>query len=334
MIEKKEVVVLGCGTWGTALAGVLADNDFTVYMWDPIKDFANTIIKHKKHPNLPDFEYKDNIIITTDASKLPDCRFVVSAIPSQYLRTVLKSIQYSFEDKIIISVSKGIENDTLLRMSEVIHSVTKIPIDNIAVLSGPSHAEEVARKMPTAVVSSCLNLDFARQVQNIFSNSYFRVYSSTDLIGVELGGSVKNVIAIAAGICDGAKFGDNTLAALLTRGISEITQLGDLMGANANTFSGLSGIGDLFVTANSEHSRNRFVGKKIGLGIKLSQILSNMNMVAEGVKTTKSVYDLSIKLNIEMPICEQVYKVLFEEKCPKDAITDLMNRPLIDENKY
>jgi len=224
-------------------------------------------------------------------------------------------------------VSKGIENETLLRVSQIYSDVISyFTQDQFIVLSGPSHAEEVSRFIPTTVVAASSSLENAKKIQGIFMTETFRVYSHTDVIGVELGGSLKNIIAIAAGIGDGVGFGDNTKAALITRGLVEITRLGTAMGSDPLTFAGLSGMGDLVVTCMSQHSRNRFVGEEIGKGKTLKQVLSEMVMVAEGVKTTKSAYDLAKKYKVEMPITEEVYKTLFEDKNPKDAVSDLMTR--------
>ncbi|MBC8214252.1 MAG: NAD(P)-dependent glycerol-3-phosphate dehydrogenase [Candidatus Marinimicrobia bacterium] len=326
------VTILGAGTWGSALSGVLADNGEEVFLWEPIPEFAQQLAKTRKHPNLEKFSFSNNIKIIQNIEKLPSSEVVILAIPSQYLRIVLNNFQNIDPSTILVSVAKGIEKTTLMRMSEMIKDVTNISEENIVSLSGPSHAEEVSNKLPTAVVSACINIENARVIQQLFSNSYFRVYAGNDIIGVELGGSVKNIIAIAAGICDGVGFGDNTMAALITRGLEEIVRLGVAMGAKRETFSGLSGIGDLFVTANSLHSRNRYVGKRIGEGDTLQTILNEMQMVAEGVETTKSVNDLINSEQIEMPICEQVYQVLFESKDPKKAIFDLMGRELVDEH--
>jgi glycerol-3-phosphate dehydrogenase (NAD(P)+) len=225
-----------------------------------------------------------------------------------------------------VTVSKGIENNTYKRITEVIAEVGEVDPQKIVALSGPSHAEEVARKIPTAIVSASINLDSAQIVQEAFMNTYFRVYANDDVIGVELGGALKNIIALAAGICDGAGFGDNTKAALITRGLVEINRLGVELGARSNTFAGLSGMGDLVVTCMSKHSRNRYVGEQIGKGRALDEILDEMNMVAEGVKTTLSAYEIAQQKNVEMPITEQIYYVLFENKPPQEAMVDLMTR--------
>ena len=259
---------------------------------------------------------------------------IVLAIPSQFIRSVIAKLKkYDFSNITFVSVAKGIEQNTLLTVSQIIKDeIPNLTDQNIGVLSGPSHAEEVARKIPTAVVSASLDLDTAKQIQAAFMNSYFRVYFSTDLIGVELGGALKNVIAIGAGIVDGAKFGDNTKAAIMTRGIAEISRIGIEMGARPETFSGLSGIGDLIVTCISRHSRNRFVGEQIGAGKKLKEILKSMQMVAEGVATCKSTYELARKHFVKTPIVDAVYNALFLDKDPIRATYDLMARDMKSEH--
>ena len=236
---------------------------------------------------------------------------------------------YLSPQSILVSASKGIENKTLLTMSEVIREVLSLHDGSrIAVLSGPSFALEVSREIPTAVTIASENQERAQQLQQVFSTPYFRVYTNPDVVGVELGGSLKNVIALAAGISDGLRFGYNTRAALITRGLAEISRLALKMGASPLTLSGLSGLGDLVLTCTGELSRNRTVGMKLGQGVKLDQILKDMKMVAEGIKTTRSAYDLSSKLNVPMPITEQVYNILYQDKDPKEAVTELMTRDL------
>ena len=239
---------------------------------------------------------------------------------------------YFSENQILVNVSKGIENDSLMTVSDVIIDELGCSYKKIVTLSGPSHAEEVIELNPTTLVSSSKDLVSAKKVQSVFSSDFLRIYINKDILGVELGGAIKNVIAIASGICDGIGYGDNTKAALLTRGISEIGNLGTLMGAKSSTFQGLSGIGDLIVTALSKHSRNRKVGEQIGKGKSLNLILKKMNMVAEGVKSSISVNELRKKHNADMPICESVYNILFNKKDPKQAVYELMNRELKIEN--
>mgnify|MGYP003957842609 FL=1 len=243
----------------------------------------------------------------------------------------MKRIPPIRENALIVFGSKGIENQTLMTMSEVVKDVLDLSDERIIALSGPSHAEEVIKSLPTAVVSASTSIESARQIQILFNTSGFRVYSSDDILGVQLGGAIKNIIAIAAGICDGIGYGHNTMAALITRGLAEITRLGISLGGRKDTFFGLSGLGDLVVTAGSKLSRNRFVGENIGRGKSLNEILGNMDMVAEGVKTAQSVHDLIKKTEIEMPISEQIYQVLFHDKDAKSAINELMTRLPIEE---
>ena len=324
------VAMIGAGSWGTALALVLNDNKHQVSCWTIDEDTINDVKSKKENTKyLPGIPIPESITFTSDLGKvLQGAELIINAVPSQVTRKALPRV-VEFPDTrnaTWVTVSKGIENSTYLRISEVIHEVGGIPTDKIVALSGPSHAEEVGRKIPTAVVTASSNLESAKLVQSAFMTPYFRVYASDDVIGVELGGALKNIIALAAGICDGAGFGDNTKAALMTRGLVEIQRLGTKMGAKKETFSGLSGIGDLIVTCMSRHSRNRHVGEEIGKGRKLQAVLDEMVMVAEGVKTTLSAYELAQKYNVEMPITEQIYLTLFEDKSPHQAMIDLMTR--------
>jgi glycerol-3-phosphate dehydrogenase (NAD(P)+) len=261
---------------------------------------------------------------------------IVAAVPSQFLRSVLQRIAHlDLEKTIICNVAKGIENGSLMTMSEVLLDVLMHERkENLAILSGPSHAEEVSKKIPTMVVAAAFKMKVAKVVQEAFMTDYFRVYVNEDIRGVELGGAIKNVIAIAAGLSDGAGFGDNTKAAIMTRGIYEITRLGAKMGAHPLTFAGLSGMGDLIVTCMSHHSRNRFVGEEIGKGKNVTEVLSEMTMVAEGVATAKSVHQLAQKHSVEMPMAEEVYKVLYEDKDAKQATLDLMGRDTRGEGAH
>jgi glycerol-3-phosphate dehydrogenase (NAD(P)+) len=253
---------------------------------------------------------------------------LVLALPSHTVRGVARKIaELNLADSPIVNLAKGIENETLCRVSEILKEELPSRLhERIATLSGPSHAEEVAGKIPTTVVVAGFQKEITERIQHTFMNPYFRVYTNSDIIGVELGGSLKNVIAIAAGICDGMGLGDNSRGALITRGLAEMVRLGEKMGAKRETFAGLSGLGDLVTTCISRYSRNRYVGEQIGRGKTLDQVLKGMAMVAEGVKTTKSAYQLSLRYEAEMPIIEQVYKVLFEDKRPHQAITELMTR--------
>jgi glycerol-3-phosphate dehydrogenase (NAD(P)+) len=285
---------------------------------------------------LPGVMIPKGITITSRLSEAVENQaMLVVAVPSHVVRTVGEQLAplLTGQAPVIVNVAKGIENNTLLRMSQVLEqTLHTVPLQNIVTLSGPTHAEEVSRQIPTAIVAACPEMTTAEFVQQIFINNYFRVYRSQDIIGVELGGSLKNIIAVAAGICDGAGFGDNTKAALQPRGLVEMVRLGVQMGANKMTFAGLSGMGDLIVTCMSRHSRNRYLGEQMGKGKKLNEVLEEMVMVAEGVKTTQSAYQLSQQFGIEMPITGQVYKILFENQNPKDALYELMLRDAKIEN--
>ena len=322
--------VLGAGSWGTALAILLSGKYSGVTLWEFRPDVAEQLAAFRENrPMLPGVRIPEHIVITPNlAETVEEKDVLVSAVPSHVVRSVARQLRaFNLDGKLIVSVTKGIENDTLMRMSQVYQDVIpNLDMDRFVVLSGPSHAEEVSRNIPTTVVAACRNIENARRVQEIFMTPSFRVYSHTDVIGVEMGGSLKNVIAIAAGISDGVGFGDNTKAALITRGLVEITRLGTAMGADPLTFAGLSGMGDLIVTCISRHSRNRHVGEEIGKGKTLPEVLSEMVMVAEGVRTTHSAYALAQRHNVEMPITTEVYRVLYENKDPKAAVYDLMTR--------
>lgn len=324
------IAVLGAGSWGTALAVLLADNAHDVSLWSYRDKYAQVIRETRENPAfLPGIKIPEAISATSDIHAAVDqARMIVAAVPSQYVRNVVSGLSGEIgKDVVLVNVAKGIENGTLLTMSEMLREVLpSLPPDQIATLSGPSHAEEVSRRIPTTVVVASQSLQTATTIQKTFLTSYFRVYASTDLRGVELGGALKNVIAIAAGIVEGAGLGDNTSAALMTRGIAEITRLGTALGADERTFAGLSGIGDLMVTCMSRHSRNRFVGVEIGKGRKLPDILAEMVMVAEGVATTRSAYELAAKIGVEVPITAEVHRILFEGKDPLTACYDLMTR--------
>lgn len=324
------VAVLGAGSWGTTLALVLRENDHDVTLWefDPAQVDA-VRADHENRKFLPGIPIPREIAITDDAGRaVLDRDAVVFAVPSHVVRQVARAVSSIVDDDaLVVNVSKGIENETLARMSEVLSEELDRPCARqISSLVGPSHAEEVSRKLPTTVVSSALEEDTAVRTRELFMTDSFRVYTNTDLVGVELGVSLKNVIAIAAGICDGLGFGDNTKGALITRGLAEITRLGVAMGGEPLTFAGLSGMGDLITTCISRHSRNRHVGEEIASGKTLEQVLASMVMVAEGVRTTKSAKALSERHGIEMPITEQMHCVLFEDRDPREAISELMNR--------
>jgi glycerol-3-phosphate dehydrogenase (NAD(P)+) len=324
------IAVLGAGGWGTTLAILLGNNSHRVSLWSYRESDTENIRKTRENPAfLPGIRIPECVLATSDLeAAVEDCNMIVCAVPSQFIRSVVGRIRdLAFGRLVVVNVAKGIENGTLMTMSEMLRdALPTLPPERIATLSGPSHAEEVSRKIPTAVVAASTSLETAKTVQAAFMTPYFRVYNSTDLRGVELGGALKNVIAISAGIIDGASLGDNTKAALMTRGIAEITRLGVALGASERTFGGLSGIGDLMVTCMSRHSRNRYVGVEIGKGRKLPDILSEMLMIAEGVATTQSARDLAQRVSVEVPIINEVHKILFEQKDPLVACYDLMTR--------
>ncbi len=323
----QNIGIVGGGGWGTALACLLIENEHNVKIWTFEEEVANEIsIKHTNSTYLPDITLPHSLLATNNLTEFEECDYLIFAIPTQFIRSVCKQFNFILKRKKIINVSKGIEQKTLLRISEMLNDVAGLDLENYAILTGPSHAEEVVRKIPTTVVTASENTIFTKNIQQIFTNNYFRVYSSNDVIGCELGGALKNVIAIASGIIDGLNLGDNTKAALITRGLAEITRLGVTMGANSLTFSGLSGLGDLFVTCNSKYSRNRMVGEQIGKGKTLLQILNETKMIAEGIATTESAYELSKKHGIEMPITEKIYEIFYNNLSPSQAITDLMTR--------
>lgn len=331
-----KVSVLGAGSWGTTLAILLYNNGHEVNLWEYKKSYAKSVDKSRVNKVfLPGIKIPKEIKITHSLNDAVENRhMIVLAIPSQFIRSVVTKLgKFDFIDTTFVSVAKGIEKDTLMTVSQIIKDeLPDLNDSNIGVLSGPSHAEEVSRKIPTAVVAASNIEKTAELIQAAFITSYFRVYSSTDLIGVELGGAFKNVIAIGAGIVDGAKFGDNTKAAIMTRGIAEISRLGVSFGASPITFSGLSGMGDLIVTCMSKHSRNRFVGEQIGAGKKLKDVLKSMQMVAEGVETTRSVHQLAAKHQVDVPIADAVYSILFENRDPSKITYDLMTRDMKPEH--
>lgn len=325
-----KITVIGAGSWGTTLALLLFSNRHDVTLWSYRReDLDNIINKRENTVFLPGIKIPDELTVTSDLEEATHkAEVIVTAVPSQHLRSILKQISHlNTQRTIVVNVAKGIENDTLMTMSEVIAEVFPgHPPVKSAILSGPSFAEEVSKKIPTAVVVASNDIETAKFIQQIFLTPYFRIYVSDDVRGVELGGSLKNVIAVGAGMCDGAGYGDNTKAAIMTRGIVEIARLGTAMNANHKTFSGLSGIGDLIATCMSKHSRNRYVGEEIGKGRKLPDVLSKMVMVAEGIQTTISAWQLAKKLDVEVPIINEVYNVLFSGKDPHDATMDLMTR--------
>ena len=327
----KKVTVIGAGSFGTALSVVLARAGNEVQLWARESEIAYGINNQHQNPSyIPEVVLPDSIRCYTRLEECLDGReMIVFATPSHAMREVARMAKpWLTGDEIVVSVAKGIENDTFMTMSQVLDQVLDEVIiqDHIGVLSGPSHAEEVSKFRPTTVVSTSYSKRTAGIIQETFMTPMFRIYLNYDIVGVEIGGSVKNIMAIAAGIVDGAELGDNAKAALITRGLHEMKRLGMKLGASQDTFSGLAGMGDLVVTCTSEHSRNRYVGYHIGRGKSVDEIASGMNMIAEGIRTTKSVQDWSQKLNVEMPITNAVYKVLFEGENPKDVLYDLMTR--------
>ncbi len=319
--------MIGAGGWGTALASVLAKNGNKVNLWTHETHVIDEINNNRTNSTyLPNYDISELITATDSKESIESADIIVNAVPTKFIRSLYHDININISNKLIINASKGIEQSTSFRISQIFNDACGLDFQNYVALTGPSHAEEVVRDVPTTVIAASVNHTNAILVQDLFSTPTFRIYTSEDLIGAEIGGAIKNVIAIAAGIIDGLGMGDNTKAGLITRGLAEMSRIGDEMGANIRTFSGLSGLGDLFVTCSSTHSRNRSVGVRIGQGETYEEIAASMKMVAEGVFTTKAVVELCDKLEVEMPIAEQVYQILFDQKCPKQAIKDLMLR--------
>lgn len=331
----KKVTVLGDGGWGTALALVLHANGHDVTLWGRSPEKMEAIRKTRENIYLKGVTIPADLKLESDPeAALKNTELVVLAIPSQFMRTTMSRFMNILEvgKYPIVDVAKGIENLSLKRMSEVFEELFG-ETDQYVVLSGPSHAEETARGVPTAVVAASRNISAAKKVQEIFMSETFRVYTTDDVTGVELGGALKNVLAIAAGICDGMSFGDNTKAALMTRGIAEMARLGNVLGGKKETFAGLSGVGDLIVTCMSKHSRNRFVGESLGKGLSMEKIREIMGgAVAEGVKTAVSAWQLADKHGVEAPLINAVYNVLYHDLAPEKAVCDLMTRSAKQEN--
>ena len=329
----KTVTFLGCGSWGGALGKLLSEKGLVVTMWHRNLDVVNHLKDSKTHYLIPELIFPSDVEFTNDiSSAIESSEIIVLALPSQSIRDVITKNKSSFnKNHIIVNVSKGIEVDTLMTVSEVINDALDGRHKSVVTLSGPSHAEEVINGHPTTLVAASNDIQSAEIIQNLFATEMLRTYLNRDIKGVELGGSMKNVIAIAAGICDGIGYGDNSKAALMTRGMMEITRLGEAMGAKVETFRGLSGYGDLIVTCLSKHSRNRQLGQLIGEGKALEDITLDMSMIAEGIFTAKSVHQLQLKHNVEMPIHEAIYQVLFQKKDPKNSVSELMTRRLSEE---
>lgn len=324
---NRKISIIGAGSWGTALAVLLGKSGFSVSMWSVFDDEIEMINEKREHIHkLPGTLIPEGVLCTGDMEEsINGAEAVVMVVPSQTIRKSAKDMSKHIKDgTIIVSCSKGLEEGTGLRLSEVIKE--EIPKAQLVVLSGPSHAEEVARDIPTTVVAASENTEAAEFIQDVFMTPKFRVYTNPDVIGVELGGALKNVIALCAGISDGLGFGDNTKAALMTRGITEISRLGISMGAKPLTFAGLTGIGDLIVTCTSMHSRNRRAGILIGQGKSSKEAMDEVKMVVEGVTTTKAAYELAKRKDVSMPITSEAYEVLFNGKNAKLAVSDLMMR--------
>lgn len=321
------IAIIGDGGWGTTLAVYLARKEYPVKLWGAFPEYVQQVRETRVNRKfLPGVEIPQSVDIISDISEaVLESEIIVLAVPSQFLRPVLKKIKkFKFKNKIVVSVVKGIETTTLMTVSQIIKDVLgPVPF---AVLSGPTIAGEVAKGIPTTAVVASKSSKIAKSIQEIFNSDTFRIYTNSDVAGVEIGGSLKNVIAISCGICDGLGYGTNTKAAIVTRGLAEIAQLGKKLGAKPQTFSGLTGLGDLITTCFSPQSRNRTVGEQLGKGTPVASILNSMSMVAEGVDTAKAAYRLSIKHKIPMPITTEVYNILFKNKPPKDAVTDLMTR--------
>ena len=322
-----EISIIGSGGWGTAIAILLANNGHNVTLWSYFEEESKNLARDLENkPFLPGAKIPDTVKFT---SKLSDCcdgrDLIITAVPSHTMRTTAKNLAPFIKDgQLILNISKGFDEENLMRLSEVIKS--EIPSADVAVMSGPSHAEEVGRGIPTTNVVAHHDIKIAEKIQDIFMTPVFRVYTSTDVIGVELGGSIKNVIALCAGVCDGIGYGDNTKAALMTRGMAEIIRLATAMGAKPETLWGLAGMGDLIVTCTSMHSRNRRAGILIGQGKSVEEAQAEVKMVVEGVKATKAVYRLKEKYGVEMPIVDVTYNVLFGEMSAKEAVNILMVR--------
>ncbi|MBI3399599.1 MAG: NAD(P)H-dependent glycerol-3-phosphate dehydrogenase [Deltaproteobacteria bacterium] len=331
----EKICVLGAGSWGTTLANILAEKGFDISLWIREEELYQIVLKTRENAFfLPGVKLAQNITAVNSIEEaVKDRAVVVCVVPSHGVREIFqKAAPFLPKDAIVVSASKGLEQETLLTISQILkQTLPKAIHKNISVLSGPTFAKEVSRKLPTAICVASNKKASAEKVQRMFNTNHFRVYTNKDMIGVELGGALKNVIAIAAGISDGLALGMNARAALITRGLAEISRLGVSMGGHAATFAGLSGLGDLVLTCTGELSRNRSVGMMIGKGQKLPDILSEMKMVAEGVKTAEAAYALAKKHGVEMPITEQVYRVLYENKSPKDAVMDLMTRRVKEE---
>jgi len=330
-----KICVLGDGGWGTTLAILLSHKGFDVSLWGAFQEYTRVLDKERVNVKfLPQIRIPNKIAITSDLEKaVRDAHCILIAVPTQYVRSVLKNLTKTTRhpQAAYVSASKGIETDTLKRVSEIVKE-TLPEAKNISVLSGPNISYEVARGLPTVSVVAAPREEDAVKIQEIMTTDKFRVYRNSDVVGVELGGALKNVIAIACGICDGMLMGANAKAALLTRGLAEIRRLGIAMGAHEETFSGISGLGDLVTTCTSNHGRNRWLGEQLGKGKTLEDILKSTEMVVEGITTAKSAYSLGTRYGVPMPITEEIYAILYKKKTPEKAVIDLMTRSLKAEN--
>lgn len=320
------ISVIGAGGWGTTLANLLAEKGYNVKLWAHEKEVVEEIKNKRENPGfLPGIKLSENIHPTTDLSKAVSHKdIIITAIPSQFLRNMAKEIsKFISKNTIVISVTKGLEDITFKRMSEILEE--ELPGTKIVALSGPNHAEEVSRKIPTATVIASKHQDILPKIKEILETNYFRVYPHDDIVGIEICGAIKNITAIAIGVCDALKLGDNAKASIITYGLTEMNKVGRFFNAKRATFYGLAGVGDLVATCTSNHSRNRFIGQKIAEGKSFEDIKKEMHgMIAEGIKTTKSVYDLAKKEDMDLQLTTQVYKVLYEKKELKEAIKDLI----------
>ena len=333
----KKIGILGAGTWGTALANLLTSVGHQVMLWSRFGEEVNAIMKTHKHKNLPGVEINRNILYSCNIEEaVEDKDVVVIAVPSVYVReTTALARPFLKNGQIIVTVAKGIEEGSLMTTSEIIHDVLKDDNFPVVALSGPTHAEEVAIGLPTLIVSACERLKYAEEIQEIFySSSCLRVYTNQDILGVELCGALKNIIAIAAGMSDGLGYGDNAKAALITRGLREITKIGLAMGANINTFSGLTGIGDIVVTATSVHSRNHKAGYLLGQGYSIQETLEKVGMVVEGLNSLDAAIELEKKYNLSLPIIDTVYAIVNGKTSVKEAVPALFARKKQNENSY
>lgn len=337
-VDITRIAVIGAGSWGTALANLLAEKGLDVDLWVREEEVFRQIRDQRTNQVfLPDIRLSARLTpVISFEEALSGKEMALLAIPSHVFREVLVSVRpFLPSDSSLIIATKGIENHSLMIMSQVAEEILdERYMATFACLAGPSFAKEVARQHPTAVTIACRHMGHAKRLQQLFSTDFFRVYAGDDLIGTQLGGALKNVIAIAAGAADGLKFGENARAALITRGLAEITRLGVAMGSNPHTFAGLAGLGDLVLTCTGDLSRNRTVGLKVGMGMELEEITRSMRMVAEGIKTARSAYELSEKMGVAMPITREVYRILYEGRDPKDAVRELMLRDLKTEREY